>query len=106
MTAPFDTGTGIERAFDSRKDIWPVPGFPCMCIFACKGIRQVDLTVACQEILCMQQLNLGQVSLQGFGERARQHGYTILPSFAIAHSNLMIGKIEVFDAQAHAFHET
>ncbi len=54
MVAPFDTGTGIERAFDSRKDILPVPGFPCMCIFACKSIRQVDLIVACQEILFMQ----------------------------------------------------
>jgi len=31
----------------------------------------------------MQQLDLGQMSLQGFGERARQHGHTILRSFAI-----------------------
>jgi hypothetical protein len=35
-----------------------------------------------------------------------QHGDPILPPFAVAHGDLLIGKVDIFDLQAHAFHET
>ena len=43
--------------------------------------------------------------MQWCSQRLWQHGHPILCPLAIAHRHLMVGKIDIFDTQAHAFHQ-
>ena len=77
-----------------------------MRFFAVKGVWQRDVAVSFRQVLLMEQLDLGEMALEGFCERVRQHGHPVLPAFAIAHGNVMISPITIFHPQPHTFHQT
>lgn len=47
-----------------------------------------------------------QLQTQGGHQRTRQHHHPILPAFGIAHDDHMAVKVHVFDAKAHALHQS
>ena len=53
----------------------------------------------------MDELHPGKMPLQGLCQRLREHGDPVLGPLSIAHSDLVVGKIDIFHTQAHAFHK-
>lgn len=49
--------------------------------------------------------HLVEMKAQGFEQNIRKHGDAVVLPLAIAHDNLVIGKVEVLDPQAHDFHQ-
>lgn len=54
----------------------------------------------------MLRLDLLEVETQGLEQEIRKHGDAVILPFAIADDDLVTGKIQVLDTQAHDFHET
>src|SRR5215831_18006893 len=54
----------------------------------------------------MEKFHPCQMPLQRFDESTGEHSDAVLRAFAIAHSDLMVGKIDILHPQAHAFQET
>ena len=77
-----------------------------MGVFTIKGVRQVHLSVSSEEIFFMDELHPGKMPLQGLCQRLREPGDPVLGPLSIAHSDLVVGKIDIFHTQAHTFHET
>lgn len=53
----------------------------------------------------MQQLPPGQMPLEWCMQGLGQHGNPILPPCAVAHGDVVIGKIDILDAAPHALHQ-
>jgi hypothetical protein len=105
MVPPFNAGAGIDGAFCRGKDVLPFPGGAGVGIFAGERIRQMHLAVSGGEVFLMHQLHLGQMPLEWRVQGLGQHGHPILPPFAVAHGDLVIGKIDILDSEPHAFHQ-
>ena len=54
----------------------------------------------------MEKFHPCQMPLQRFDESTGEHSDAVLRAFAIAHGDLMVGKIDILHPQAHAFQET
>ena len=77
-----------------------------MWFFPVEGVRQIDVAVSVGKVLLMEQPSFGEMALEGFCERVRQHGHPVLPACAIAHGNVMRAPSTIFHPQPHTFHQT
>jgi hypothetical protein len=105
MVSALHPGTRVNGALSRGKDILPDPRGTGLRIFPVKGVRQVDLPVALQEILVVEEFPPGKVPLQRFSHGTGEHGDAVLGSLPIAHGDLVVAKIDIFHPQAHAFQE-
>ena len=105
MVSTFDASAGINRTFCRGKDVLPFPGGACVGIFAGESIRQVHLAVSGGEVFLMEQLHPGQMPLEWCVQGLGQHGNPVLPAFAVAHGELVIGTIHILDSEPHALHQ-
>ena len=105
MVSALHPGARINGAFSRGKDILPDPRGTGLRIFPVKGVRQVDLPVSVQEILVVEEFHPGKMPLQRLYQRTGEHSDAVLRPLPIAHGDLMVGKIDIFYTQAHAFHE-
>jgi hypothetical protein len=96
MVSALHTRTRINGAFGSGKDILPAPGCAGMRVFTIKGVRQVDLPISSEAIFFVEQLHSGKMPSQGFDQRPGEYGDPVLGPFAIAHGDVVVGKINIF----------
>ena len=73
-------------------------------IFAFEGVGKVDCAVAVGEIELMLGSHLLEVETQGFEQNVWEHCHPVVLPFTVADDDLTVGKVEIFDAQAHHFH--
>lgn len=100
MVSACNARARIERAFRGREDLLPQPGRPCVGLFACPRLWQIHVTIPIQQIRRMEQLDLCKVLLEPLLESPWEHGDTVLPTFAVTYSDVVIGKISVLHPQA------
>ena len=93
----------IDRKLISRKSILPDP-FACgIWIFAVQGGGQKDRAAPAHEILPMHFLDPREMGLERPDESFREKGNPLAHSLGLAHRDLAVAKIDVFDPQSQAF---
>ncbi len=99
-------GARINRKSRGEKRILPDPlaGGPRVFAFKREGQKHFPMTMP--EILLVEGAHLAQMDLEGKDDGLRKQRDTILGAFAVAHMNLTVIEVEVFDAQAHRLHQT
>ena len=53
----------------------------------------------------MDVLGVRSMFLERYDQAFREHLHLIFNAFAIAHDDLTLGKVEVFDAESQTFHQ-
>ena len=76
-----------------------------MRVFPCKSVGQIDVSIACGQVFRMDQFRASKLSLQRLLSRLRQHRHPVLRAFRITDDQLMIGEIDILNAETDAFHE-
>jgi hypothetical protein len=69
----------------------------CAGVFPLQGVRQIDGSVACIEILLMEHPDASEMLLQGIDKASGQDRHAVFLAFAVADSDLTIGEIEVLN---------
>lgn len=100
MIAPDPAALGIYGSFRRREDVLPSPFALRSRIFGRERIGQMDPPVALFEVLPMKLAHPSEVVPQGRRKGGRQHGGPVFSSFPIAHGDLVLAEVDVFDAQA------
>jgi hypothetical protein len=95
----------IARQGRRREDVLPSPLGGSVGILPCQRVRQVDPSEASPQILLVLLLDLGQAVPQIRLERRRQHGHPVLGALAVPDGDLVVGEVDVLDAQAERFHQ-
>lgn len=98
-------GLGIFRDARGGKNVLPDPGLGGSRIFQGQRERQVDLTEPVGEIHIEGMPDAGEVGDQGGGQRCGEDSVAIFGPFAIAHENLVLFEVDIFNAQVDALHE-
>ena len=70
-----------------------------------EGVREVNLAVLLGEIFGVELGGADELLLERVDQGCREDGVAVLPAFAVADEELPAGEIEVFDAEADAFHQ-
>ena len=95
----------IDRKLISRKSILPDP-FACgIWIFAVKSRGQEDPAAPAGEILPVHFLDSREMDLERPDESLREEGDAFPHSLGLAHRNLAVAKIDVFDPQSQTFEQ-
>ena len=76
-----------------------------MRVFPCKSVGQIDLSRACGKVFRMDPFRASKLSLSCFLSRLRQHCHPVLRAFRITDDQLMIGEIDILNAETDAFHK-
>ena len=97
---------GIDGEIGCRKDILPGELASCVRVFAFQSIREIDAPAAQTEIHLVLGFDLPEVEAQGLEQDVREHGEAVVLALPIADNDLVVGEVEILDAQAHDFHET
>jgi len=102
---PLNPCAWSTRALHGGEDLVPAPGLPCPWFLARQRRGYIHLPIASQHILVMQEFDACEVTLQRLFQALRHHGQAILGAFPVTDSDLVIGKIDIFDPQAQACHQ-
>jgi len=86
------------------KDPEPSPTFACPRIFTSECARQFDTGTPGSTIRAPQRARIRELLVQRRCQRRGQHGHPVLLALALANNNQAAIEIEIFDAQAQAFH--
>jgi hypothetical protein len=68
-------------------------------------MRQTHFPIPIQHIGLVEELDASQMALQRRRDDLWQHRHPILCALAMAYSDVIRGEIDIFDAQAQAFHK-
>ena len=103
MTAG-NSSTRVFGKISSGKEVLPDPIFVSVFVFAFEGIGQVDGAKAFGEVFYVKGFDVAQVKAQRFNDGIREDGNAVIFAFAVADDDGVVVEVNVFDAQAHAFH--
>jgi hypothetical protein len=84
----------------------PAPFGGSIGVFALQRIKQIHRAMPFVQVSLVQLLDALEMFLERRDEAIGQHRHAVLFALAVAHDDLMLGKIHVFDAQADALHES
>lgn len=105
MVSALFAAARIERELISGKGRLPDPFARGIWIIAVKGGGQIDRAAAACEVLTMQFLDPCELGLERPDESFGEEGDAFAHSLGLAHGNLAVTKIDVFDPQAQAFEQ-
>lgn len=101
-----DGGARIAGALGCREDVLPGPFLGGARVFAVERKRQRNAAVAIFDILFVHNFYFAKVLPDGSNQRIGEHGVAVFVAFASPHDNLVVFKVNIFDAQVHTLHET
>ena len=104
MVAAGDAAAWIRGQAIGGKGILPGQLFFSMGVFARQGKGQLHRAKAISQIAGMLLLHKSNLSLQWFDQADRQYGQAVFFALALAHRDLGLFEVNIFDAQAQAFH--
>ena len=96
---PHHAATRITRKARRRENILPTPLPVRRRILPAQRIRQINLALACRQVLFMQQLDSLQVLRQRRLYAPGQHRHSVFETLSLAHHNLVLSEIHVLDSQ-------
>ena len=96
---------GIVGSLRRGKDILPRGFTVGVGVFAFEGIRKVYFAIAFFQVSLVNAFDVLNVFFEGRGNAFGKGNGTVAFAFAIADNNLAVGKVNIFDAEAEAFHE-
>ena len=102
----FESADRIDGHLTGRKNILPGELAVGRRIFSFEGIGKVDRAIALREVEVVLCFDLPEVQPQRLKQNVREQGEAVILALAIADNDLMIGKVEILDTQAHDFHQT
>lgn len=106
MVAAGLAAAGIEREFSGGEDVLPGPGAGGARIFSAESEGKMDGPAAAGEVVLMKFADAGEVGLERLFEPGGQEGDALAHAFAFADADLVVAKIDVFNAKAEGFQET
>jgi hypothetical protein len=83
----------------------PAPFAVGLRVFAFEGIGEVDGAPALAEVLLVEEFDPFEMSLEEWFHALGEDGDTVFEAFAFADEDLVGFEVDVFDAEADAFHE-
>ena len=105
MMAAGNSSTRVFGKISSGKEVLPDPIFVSVFVFAFEGIGQVDGAKAFGEVFYVKGFDVAQVKAQRFNDGIREDGNAVIFAFAVADDDGVVVEVNVFDAQAHTFHD-
>jgi len=99
-------GLGVYGEARGGEEILPDEFSGSVGVFAGKGVGQPDFAEAIAEVGLVDAADGLDLALEGGDEGIGQDGGAVVFAFAVADDDLMITKVYVLDAQAHAFHQS
>jgi hypothetical protein len=94
----------ILRLVRRRKHPEPAPAFSGAWIFACERAGQFDSRTFCRTIQTPQRTRVCELFTQRRRHCSRQHRHSVFLPLALANENQSAIKVDIFYAQAKAFH--
>ena len=85
--------------------VLPDPLFVGGGVFFFEGVGQVDRAESGIEVLLVKRFYFLEVLLEGGYDTLGEHGDTVVAAFAVVDDEGLVAEVEVFDAEAQAFHE-
>lgn len=98
-------GARVDGEFGCGEDVLPRPGAGGVTIFPVEGGGKVDGSGPAGEVLTVQLLDAREVGLQRLDEPLREEGYPFALAFTFSNGDVVVGKVDVFDAEADSFEE-
>ena len=89
--------TRINGDSFGRKNVLPDPFAGGVRVFKVKGVGQVNCAATMGEVLPMDFLDAGKVSLKQADEAVGQNGNAFAHAFPFAHGDLAISEVDIFD---------
>src|SRR5581483_10253828 len=105
MTPKYSVARIARKALGSE-NILPADVTPRIRVFAGERMRQPHRRASRCRIARVTHACPVDLAAQWLAKGLRQHRAAVLGALAVAHHDLVAGEIDVFDAQAQAFHET
>jgi hypothetical protein len=103
--APGFAGTRVDRKLGCREDVLPGPRAIGIGVFAAQGEREKDASIALGKVAMMEVADAFEMDLKWPAESLRENGHSFAQAFGVAHGDMAVAEINVFDAQPKAFHE-
>jgi hypothetical protein len=94
----------VLRQTIGRKDVRPDPESAGTRILTFQRERSINRANPLSDILRMYALDVREMFLEGADEAFRAHRHPVLHTLAIAHDELPLGNVQVFDAQSQTCH--
>jgi len=101
----FCAAARVNRAPAGGKDILPTLLTAGTGVLPCKHKRQIHLAKTFCQVLFVQDLDLFHMLSEWLGDGLWKHGDTILLPLAVAHQDLAVSKVDIFDTEADALHQ-
>jgi hypothetical protein len=105
VMAADDPRPRVFRQTVGGKDVWPEPEPAGMGILTCQRKRSADRSDPLRDILRMSWVDEREMFLEGGHQAGGQPGDPIVHPLAIPYDDLLLGEIEVFDAQPQTRHQ-
>jgi len=100
--AAHGAGTGVSGASGGGKDVLPAPFSVGVGVVLFKIVGKVDGAVTLVQVAPVEFFNVLQVFLERSDEAVWKHGEVVYFAFGVAHGDLAVVKVNVYDAQAQA----
>ena len=94
----------VAGEFSGWENVLPRPGAIGVAIFAFQSERQKDPPAAVCEIALVERTGVREMQLQWSPQPLWQQSHALTKPLAVANCDLAVTEINVFDAQADAFH--
>ena len=105
MVASYFFGLWVLGAVGGWEEILPFPFFVGVWGFILDRIREMDGAVTFCQVLIMDGFDVLELALQGFDQCGGKRSDAVAAPFAITDNDLSVGEVDIFDAQAQAFHD-
>jgi len=106
VMAPHSARSGIDREAGGGKDVLPAPFAGGVGVFAGQGVGQENVAATFCQIVLVHFFDHQQMCTERLDQLLGEDGDAICGSLAIADNDLVLGEVDIFNAQTHAFHET
>ncbi len=84
----------------------PDPFFAGVGGFFCDGAGKIDGAEVVLQVFLVDKFYVLNVKMEGLVQALREDGEAVIFSFSVTDNNLAVVKVDVFNAQAHGFHDS
>lgn len=87
------------------EEVLPDPFFAGVGGFFCYGAGEVDCAEAVLQVFLVDQFYVLDMKPKGLMQAVGEDGEAVIFSFSVADDDLAVVEVDVFDAEAHGFHD-
>ena len=98
-------GEGVDGKGGGGDEVLPDGFAGGVGVFAGEGVGEVNFAEAIAEVGLVDALNGLYLPLEGWDEGIGEYGEAVVLAFAVADDDVAVAEVDIFDAEADAFHE-